>query len=169
MGGLSKQNPSLGGSAIMSAESEKMGVNLESLQVELRNIKAGQIRIENSMGQIIELTKHVALLQDRAETHRSETAAMESRFTSGLDKLDDTVGKGIEERERSIKKVHERIDGLQKWVWMVMGGGLVVGSLLVYVGESAKGLVSEVVRLHDSELLLKQRVEGLEKQRKEQL
>lgn len=151
----------------MSTESEKMDMGLETLQVELQNIKAGQARIENSMGQIIELTKHVALLQDRAENHRSETAAMESRFTSSIDKLDDTVGKGIEERERSIKKVHERIDALQKWVWMVMGGGLVVGSLLVYVGESAKGLVAEVVRLHDSELLLKQRVENLEKRTRE--
>lgn len=151
----------------MSADSEKMNMGLETLQVELQNIKAGQIRIENSMGQIIELTKHVALLQDRAENHRSETAAMESRFTSSIDKLDDIVTKGIEERERSIKKVHERIDGLQKWVWMVMGGGLVVGSLLVYVGESAKGLIAEVVRLHDSELLLKQRVENLEKRTRE--
>lgn len=142
-------------------------MSLESLQVELQNIKAGQARIENSMGQIIELTKHVALLQDRAENHRSETAAMESRFTSTVGKLDDTVTKGIEERERSIKKVHERVDALQKWVWMVMGGGLVVGSLLVYVGESAKGLIAEVVRLHDSELLLKQRVENLEKRTRE--
>jgi hypothetical protein len=164
---LSKQNTSLGGCTIMSAESESTKMGIETLQAELQNIKAGQVRIENSMGQIIELTKHVALLQDRAENHRSETAAMESRFTSSIDKLDDTVGKGIEERERSIKKVHERIDGLQKWVWMVMGGGLVVGSLLVYVGESAKGLVAEVVRLHDSELLLKQRVENLEKRTKE--
>lgn len=147
----------------MNTDSGKIDMSLESLQVELQNIKAGQARIENSMGQIIELTKHVALLQDRAENHRSETAAMESRFTSTVGKLDGTVTKGIEERERSIKKVHERIDALQKWVWMVMGGGLVVGSLLVYVGESAKGLVAEVVRLHDSELLLKQRVENLEK------
>jgi len=153
----------------MSAESESTKMGIETLQAELQNIKAGQVRIENSMGQIIELTKHVALLQDRAENHRSETAAMESRFTSSIDKLDDIVCKGIEERERSIKKVHERIDGLQKWVWMVMGGGLVVGSLLVYVRESAKSLVVEVVRLHDSELLLKQRVEMLEKQSKEQL
>lgn len=151
----------------MSTESERMDMGLETLQVELQNIKAGQARIENSMGQIIELTKHVALLQDRAENHRSETAAMESRFTSTVGKLDDTVTKGIEERERSIKKVHERIDALQKWVWMVMGGGLVVGSLLVYVGESAKGLITEVVRLHDSELLLKQRVENLEKRTRE--
>lgn len=151
----------------MNTDSGKIDMSLESLQVELQNIKAGQARIENSMGQIIELTKHVALLQDRAENHRSETAAMESRFTSTVGKLDDTVTKGIEERERSIKKVHERIDALQKWVWMVMGGGLVVGSLLVYVGESAKGLIAEVVRLHDSELLLKQRVENLEKRTRE--
>lgn len=151
----------------MNTDSGKIDMGLESLQVELQNIKAGQARIENSMGQIIELTKHVALLQDRAENHRSETAAMESRFTSAVGKLDDTVAKGSEERERSIKKVHERIDALQKWVWMVMGGGLVVGSLLVYVGESAKGLVAEVVRLHDSELLLKQRVENLEKRTRE--
>lgn len=151
----------------MNTDSGKIDMSLESLQVELQNIKAGQARIENSMGQIIELTKHVALLQDRAENHRSETAAMESRFTSTVGKLDDTVTKGIEERERSIKKVHERVDALQKWVWMVMGGGLVVGSLLVYVGESAKGLVAEVVRLHDSELLLKQRVENLEKRTRE--
>lgn len=151
----------------MNTDSGKIDMSLESLQVELQNIKAGQARIENSMGQIIELTKHVALLQDRAENHRSETAAMESRFTSTVGKLDGTVTKGIEERERSIKKVHERIDALQKWVWMVMGGGLVVGSLLVYVGESAKGLVAEVVRLHDSELLLKQRIENLEKRTRE--
>lgn len=151
----------------MNTDSGKIDMSLESLQVELQNIKAGQARIENSMGQIIELTKHVALLQDRAENHRSETAAMESRFTSTVGKLDDTVTKGIEERERSIKKVHERVDALQKWVWMVMGGGLVVGSLLVYVGESAKGLIAEVVRLHDSELLLKQRVENLEKRTRE--
>lgn len=151
----------------MNTDSGKIDMGLESLQVELQNIKAGQARIENSMGQIIELTKHVALLQDRAENHRSETAAMESRFTSTVGKLDDTVTKGIEERERSIKKVHERIDALQKWVWMVMGGGLVIGSLLVYVGESAKGLIAEVVRLHDSELLLKQRVENLEKRTRE--
>ena len=151
----------------MNTDSGKIDMSLESLQVELQNIKAGQARIENSMGQIIELTKHVALLQDRAENHRSETAAMESRFTSTVSKLDDTVTKGIEERERSIKKVHERVDALQKWVWMVMGGGLVVGSLLVYVGESAKELVAEVVRLHDSELLLKQRVENLEKRTRE--
>lgn len=153
----------------MNTDSGKIDMSLESLQVELQNIKAGQARIETSMGQIIELTKHVALLQDRAENHRSETAAMESRFTSTVSKLDDTVTKGIEERERSIKKVHERVDALQKWVWMVMGGGLVVGSLLVYVGESAKGLVTEVVRLHDSELLLKQRVENLEKRTREEL
>lgn len=149
--------------------SDGLAAELRYIKEQQLRLETGQHRIESSLGQVIELAKHVALLQERAENHRSETAAMESRFTSTIGKLDDTVTKGIEERERSVKKVHERIDALQKWVWMVMGGGLVVGSLLVYVGESAKGLVVEVVRLHDSELLLKQRVENLEKRAKEQL
>ena len=146
---------------------EGVAAELRSIKEHQLRLETGQQRIENSLGQVIELAKHVALLQDRAETHRSETAAMELRFTSGLNKLDGTVGKAIEERERSIKKVHERVDALQKWVWMVMGGGLVVGSLLVYVGESAEGLMAEVVRLHDSELLLKHRIENLEKRIRE--
>lgn len=143
--------------------------DIQVVNVKLTHIESGMNRLEMAMSQVIDLTKHVALLQERADNHRADTQAMDTRYGNALRDLNESLKTAAEERERSIKKVHERIDGLQKWVWMVMGGGIVVGSLLIYAGESAKGLVSEVVRLHDSELLLKQRVEGLEKQRKEQL
>ena len=148
----------------------------EGLAAELRHIKeqqlrleTGQHRIENSLGQVIELAKHVALLQERAENHRDETAQLELRFEkqfTAIDKRFD-VGQGalsaeVLEREGSARKIHLRVDELRRWVYMVMGGGVVVGALLVYAAESGKTLLAEVVRLHDSELLLKQRVEALE-------
>lgn len=151
----------------MTTQHDAFDGDLQVVKAKLSHIETGLIRLETAMVQVIDLTKHVALLQERADNHRADTQAMDNRYASALRDLTDNLKHAVEEREQSIKKVHERIDALQKWVWMVMGGGLVVGSLLVYVGESAKGLVAEVVRLHDSELLLKQRVGNLEKRTRE--
>lgn len=142
--------------------------DLQVVKAKLSHIETGLIRLETAMVQVIDLTKHVALLQERADNHKADTQAMDGRYSSALRDLTDSLKHAVEERERSIKKVHERLDGLQRWVYMVMGGGLVVASLLVYAAESGKTLLTEVVRLHDSELLIKTRMDRLEKDGKPQ-
>lgn len=145
-------------------------VSLETLQAELGAIKAGQARVEQSLGQIIDLTKHVALLQERADNHRSETAAMDARYAAQLQKVDNAftdlrhdIKTAVDERERSIKKVHERVDGQQKWIWTVFGGAMLASALMVYAAAGVEKLITEVVRLHDAELRASIRIDRLEK------
>ncbi|KAF0813582.1 hypothetical protein IGB42_01933 [Andreprevotia sp. IGB-42] len=120
--------------------------------VELRYIKDSLTRVEGVLGQVVELTKHVALVNERTENHRQDTEAMDRRLTTQTLRIEDDLRGEKQLREDAVSKVHSRVDTLKRWVYMVMGGGIVVGGLLAYAGESAKELLREIARLHDESL-----------------
>jgi hypothetical protein len=121
-------------------------------ELEILHIKKSVDRIECVLKEVLTLTSHVTLLNERTEVHREETAGMNARLTASITAL--TVGVKDEQtqREVAVKKVHTRVDTVYKWVYMVVGGGAVVSALLVYAGESTRTLVAEVVSLHDRSL-----------------
>ena len=74
---------------------------------------------------------------------------LHSRITTGnreiMDKLDqkiDELAKSDREQHESLKsamdKVKERVDTLEKWRWMIVGGAIVIGYLIGHIGMFAK-------------------------------
>ena len=62
-----------------------------------------------------------------------------------MDKLDqkiDELAKSDKEQHESLKsamdKVKERVDTLEKWRWMIVGGAIVIGYLIGHIGMFAK-------------------------------
>lgn len=146
--------------------SERGAMGYERLETQLNAIEKTVVEVRAALTQVIELAKHVALLQERAEHHREETSQMEQRFSASYKELKAQADTEGQERQRSAERVHTRLDAMKRIVHLTIGGAIVVSALLAYAAESAKVLLTEVVRLHDAELLLSQRVKILEDQTK---
>ena len=80
---------------------------------------------------------------------REDIKELHSRITTGnreiMDKLDqkiDELAKSDREQHESLKsamdKVKERVDTLEKWRWMIVGGAIVIGYLIGHIGMFAK-------------------------------
>lgn len=72
---------------------------------------------------------------------KSDIKELHSRITTGnreiMDKLDekiDALAKSDKEQHESLKKsmdnVKERVDVLERWRWMIVGGAIVIGYLI---------------------------------------
>ena len=81
-----------------------------------------------------------SLKEDVAEV-KSDIKELHSRITTGnreiMDKLDekiDALAKSDREQHESLKNsmetVKERVDILERWRWMIVGGAIVIGYLI---------------------------------------
>lgn len=93
-------------------------------------------------------TERVAKLEAQVEAIKDDVAEVKgdikeihSRITTGnreiMDKLDekiDNLAKSDAEQHKSLKstmdEVKNRVDVLEKWRWMIVGGAIVVGYLI---------------------------------------
>ena len=102
--------------------------------------------------------ERIAKLEVQVEGIKTDVAAVKSdikelhsRITTGnreiMDKLDekiDALAKSDKEQHESLKnamdKVKERVDVLERWRWMIVGGAIVIGYLMGHLDFFAKFL-----------------------------
>lgn len=100
--------------------------------------------------------ERIAKLETQVEGIKEDVAAVKqdikelhSRITTGnreiMDKLDekiDELAKSDKEQHEALKgsmdKVKERVDVLERWRWMIVGGAIVVGYLIGHMDLLAK-------------------------------
>ena len=101
-------------------------------------------------------TERIAKLEAQVESIKEDVAGVKqdikelhSRITTGnreiMDKLDekiDELAKSDREQHESLKtsmdKVKERVDVLERWRWMIVGGAVVIGYLIGHLDLFAK-------------------------------
>ena len=88
-------------------------------------------------------TQVEAIKEDMSEV-KSDIKDIHSRITTGnreiMDKLDekiDSLAKSDKEQHEALKgsmdKVKERVDVLERWRWMIVGGAVVLGYALGHI------------------------------------
>ena len=90
---------------------------------------------------IARLEAQVESLKEDLGGVKSDIKELHSRITTGnreiMDKLDekiDALAKSDREQHESLKKsmdnVKDRVDVLERWRWMIVGGAIVIGYLI---------------------------------------
>ena len=90
---------------------------------------------------IARLETQVESLKEDLSGVKSDIKELHSRITTGnreiMDKLDekiDALAKSDREQHETLKKtmdnVKERVDILERWRWMIVGGAIVIGYLI---------------------------------------
>ena len=91
----------------------------------------------------------VESLKDNVAELKVDVKEVHSRITTGnreiMDKLDekiDALAKSDREQHEALKKsmdnVRERVDVLEKWRWMIVGGAIVLGYVIGHMGLFSK-------------------------------
>jgi peptidoglycan hydrolase CwlO-like protein len=100
---------------------------------------------------IAKLEAQVESLKEDVADVKVDIKELHSRITTGnreiMDKLDekiDALAKSDKEQHEALKKsmenVKERVDVLEKWRWMIVGGAIVIGYLMGHLDFFAKFL-----------------------------
>jgi predicted RNase H-like nuclease (RuvC/YqgF family) len=100
---------------------------------------------------IAKLEAQVESLKEDVADVKVDIKELHSRITTGnreiMDKLDqkiDELAKSDREQHESLKKsmenVKDRVDILEKWRWMIVGGAIVIGYLMGHLDFFAKFL-----------------------------
>jgi peptidoglycan hydrolase CwlO-like protein len=100
---------------------------------------------------IAKLEAQVESLKEDVADVKVDIKELHSRITTGnreiMDKLDekiDALAKSDKEQHESLKKsmenVKDRVDVLEKWRWMIVGGAIVIGYLMGHLDFFAKFL-----------------------------
>lgn len=90
---------------------------------------------------VAKLEAQVEAIKDDVAEVKGDIKEIHSRITTGnreiMDKLDekiDNLAKSDAEQHKSLKstmdEVKNRVDVLEKWRWMIVGGAIVVGYLI---------------------------------------
>ena len=104
----------------------------------------------------MDTTERLAKVEAQVESLKDDVAELKvdvkevhSRITTGnreiMDKLDekiDALAKSDREQHEALKKsmdnVRERVDVLEKWRWMIVGGAIVLGYVIGHMGLFSK-------------------------------
>lgn len=104
----------------------------------------------------MDTTERLAKVEAQVESLKDDVAELKidvkevhSRITTGnreiMDKLDekiDALAKSDREQHEALKKsmdnVRERVDVLEKWRWMIVGGAIVLGYIVGHMGLFSK-------------------------------
>ena len=100
---------------------------------------------------IAKLEVQVEGVKDDVAAVKQDIKELHSRITTGnreiMDKLDekiDELAKSDREQHEALKsamdKVKERVDILERWRWMIVGGAIVIGYLMGHLDFFAKFL-----------------------------
>ena len=108
------------------------------------------------MATAMDTTERLAKVEAQVESLKDDVAELKvdvkevhSRITTGnreiMDKLDekiDALAKSDKEQHETLKKsmddVRERVDVLEKWRWMIVGGAIVLGYVIGHMGVFSK-------------------------------
>ena len=93
---------------------------------------------------IAKLEAQVDAIKDDVADVKQDIKDLHSRITTGnreiMDKLDekiDALAKADKEQHENLKssmeKVKERVDFLERWKWMIIGGAAVIGYLIGHI------------------------------------
>ena len=91
-----------------------------------------------------DLEQRIDQLEKTDERRMDDIKELHSRITTGnreiMDKLDqkiDELAKADREQHEALKKtmdnVKERVDVLEKWRWMIVGGAIVIGDMMSHL------------------------------------
>lgn len=104
----------------------------------------------------MDTTERLAKVEAQVESLKDDVAELKvdvkevhSRITTGnreiMDKLDekiDALAKSDKEQHETLKQsmdnVRERVDVLEKWRWMIVGGAIVLGYVIGHMGLFSK-------------------------------
>ena len=100
---------------------------------------------------IAKLEAQVESLKDDVKEVREDIKELHSRITTGnreiMDKLDEKIDALAEadkdqhiSLKESMEKVKSRVDVLEQWRWMIVGGAIVIGYLIGHLDFFAKFL-----------------------------
>lgn len=98
---------------------------------------------------VAKLEAQVESLKEDVADVKTDIKELHSRITTGnreiMDKLDekiDALAKSDKEQHETLKKtmenVKDRVDVLEKWRWMIVGGAIVIGYLIGHLDFFAK-------------------------------
>lgn len=108
------------------------------------------------MATAMDTTERLAKVEAQVESLKDDVAELKvdvkevhSRITTGnreiMDKLDekiDALAKSDKEQHETLKQsmdnVRERVDVLEKWRWMIVGGAIVLGYVIGHMGLFSK-------------------------------
>lgn len=101
---------------------------------------------------LAKLEAKVEAIQDDVSAVKQDIKELHSRITTGnreiMDKLDekiDALAKADKEQHENLKnsmeKVKERVDFLERWKWMIIGGAAVIGYLIGHIS-----LIANIVK-----------------------
>ena len=108
------------------------------------------------MATAMDTTERLAKVEAQVESLKDDVAELKidvkevhSRITTGnreiMDKLDeqiDALAKSDKEQHETLKQsmdnVRERVDILEKWRWMIVGGAIVLGYVIGHMGLFSK-------------------------------
>ena len=85
----------------------------------------------------------IQLLFEKVEERRKETETNKEDFRKDITKLHDDILKEIKELKQNQNEYYERsgrrIGALEKWKWMVVGGGILLGSISGFLTKLIQG------------------------------
>lgn len=85
----------------------------------------------------------IQLLFEKVEERRKETETTKEDFRKDITKLHDDILKEIKELKQNQNEYYERsgrrIGALEKWKWMVVGGGILLGSIAGFLTKLIPG------------------------------
>jgi predicted RNase H-like nuclease (RuvC/YqgF family) len=98
---------------------------------------------------VAKLEAQVESLKEDVADVKTDIKELHSRITTGnreiMDKLDekiDALAKSDREQHETLKKtmdnVKDRVDILERWRWMIVGGAIVIGYLIGHLDFFAK-------------------------------
>lgn len=98
---------------------------------------------------VAKLEAQVESLKEDVADVKTDIKELHSRITTGnreiMDKLDekiDALAKSDKEQHETLKKtmenVKDRVDVLERWRWMIVGGAIVIGYLIGHLDFFAK-------------------------------
>ena len=98
---------------------------------------------------VAKLEAQVESLKEDVADVKTDIKELHSRITTGnreiMDKLDekiDALAKSDKEQHETLKKtmenVKDRVDVLENWRWMIVGGAIVIGYLIGHLDVFAK-------------------------------
>lgn len=82
-------------------------------------------RIDQEIHNVVEL-RRVENAKDLGTVEGKLNAAID-KITKEISATEDRVVAVIKERDAESEKISERVNSLEKWRWMVVGGGAVIG------------------------------------------
>lgn len=135
--------------AVLEQQSESISSRFESVSVKFDRILEKMEQLALSTGtlitrhdaQIISLQQQLKSTEDTLRETRQEISAMVDTVVSKVAEQFTTFATEVKEQNKSFD---ERLTNLERWRWLLMGGGLTAGTMLGWILSNAGDLVKAI-------------------------